>query len=126
LNEYATTTKFPLQISNQSKIETIINLFSKTHYTSKKQAATTRPKFKQPPRDQNSSSHNATKNQAATKQQATTQPRINQPPHDQESSIHQVNKNQPANTPPRPRIKQPPQHQESSNHHTNKNQAPHN
>jgi hypothetical protein len=112
LNEYATTTKFPLQISNQSKIETIINLFSKTHYTSKNQAATTRPKFKQPQRNQESSSHKATSNHTTKNQPATTRPRIKHPPSEQESTSQHATKNQAATT--TPRIKQPPHKQESS------------
>jgi hypothetical protein len=76
LNEYATTTKFPLQISNQSKIETKINLFfnpphkqeSSSHHKTMNQAATMQPRIKQPQCNQESSSHKSTENQAATMQ----------------------------------------------------------
>jgi hypothetical protein len=104
LNEYATTTKFPLQVSNQSKIETIINLFfnpphkqeSSSHHKTTNQAATMQPRIKQPPCNQELSSHCATHNSSS--HQETTLPTTKNPRI--KHTHHHGTKNQAATTQP--------------------------
>ena len=108
LNEYATTTKFPLQISNQSKIETIIS-----HKSTKNQAATMQPRIKQGL----ISHHKTTQPHAKNHLAATTYNKDKQPACNQELSSHCATHNQAATKSKRLR------YQESTSHHTTKNQA---
>ena len=108
LNEYATTTKFPLQISNQSKIETIIS-----HKSTKNQAATMQPRIKQGL----ISHHKTTQPHAKNHLAATTYNKDKQPACNQELSSHCATHHQAATESKRLR------YQESTSHHTTKNQA---